>query len=82
MRLLYTAWANVGIPEGKTQVFKKRSFLGTPEKARNHVKHYICSGLEAFEEPLNQQKTDPKVSPKRKSVIIERITQNAQVAYI
>ena len=79
---IYSVWAIVGIPDGKTPFFKKRSFLGTPEKAQNHAKHYIYSGLEGFEEPRNQQKTDPKVTQKRKSVIIERIAKSAQVPYI
>ena len=72
----------VGIPEGKTPFFKKGSLLGTAEKAQNHAKHYIYSGLEGFEEPRNQPKTDPKVTQKRKSAIIERIAKSAQVPYI
>ena len=52
------------------------------EKARNRANHYIYNGLERFEEPRNRTKTDPKVTQKRKSVIIERIAQSAQVPYI
>ena len=69
-------------PKQKLRSLKSGRFWERPKKLEITQSSIFINGLEGFEEPRNQPKTDPKVTQKHKSVIIERIAQSAQAPYI